>query len=105
MGKRVPTTDQVISSYESFGMTAKDALKDARTAGYKYNYEKGFAHGAIAAAIGAFIGGAIDLTLANRYKKDFHTNLARRTELSYMQMKIAEANKSDAEKAREENNE
>lgn len=70
MGKRYKdrplTNHEIVEGYEKHGETAEDALMDARSFGYQYQYGRGFAHGAICAGIGCLIGGAVDLLMAKR---------------------------------------
>lgn len=55
MGKRYKdrpmTNHEIVEGYEKHGETAEDALMDARSFGYQYQYSRGFAHGAICAGI------------------------------------------------------
>lgn len=110
MGKRYKdrplTNHEIVEGYKKYGETAEDALYDARSLGYNYQYNRGFAHGAIAAGIGCLIGGAVDLLMAKRdNSKNVHAVVDRQNESrSRMLKREMEEAKAKLDATREDNN-
>lgn len=96
------TSKQILDAYENVGLTAKDALRDARTHGYRLNYDKGFSHGAIIAGVGCIVGGLIDLAITKGEQKKVDDKLRVRAENAYLRKLALEAKAKD--KPREDNN-
>lgn len=96
------TSKQVLDAYEDVGLTAADALRDARTHGYRLHYDKGFCHGAIIAGVGCIVGGLIDMAITRNEQKKVDDKLRVRAENAYLKKLSLEAKAED--KAREDNN-
>ena len=95
------SSQEIISGYESYGATATDALNDARLFGYQHHYNTGFAHGAIAAGIGAILGGIVDLLIERRDSE----RIAKKKAMELCSIRNASLTlNTDGDSSREENN-
>lgn len=95
------SSEEIVETYEAYGFTPADALRDARTHGYDINYGKGVAHGAIAGGIGLIIGGVIDLAMAKAKQREFATKQMERFTTAEASMRLAAPKSEDP--PREEN--
>lgn len=100
-GNRNVSSEEIVETYEQYGFTPADALRDARTHGYDINYGKGIAHGAIAGGIGLILGGVIDLAMAKAEQRKFARNQAERFTTAEASMRLAAPKPEDP--PREEN--
>lgn len=89
---------------ENVGLTAEDALRDARTHGYRLHYDKGFCHGAIIAGVGCIVGGLIDMAITRNEQKKVDDKLRVRAENAYLKKLSLEAKAENEKQAREDNN-
>lgn len=96
------TSKRILEAYENTGLTAEDAIRDARTHGYRLQYDKGFCHGAIIAGVGCIVGGLIDMAITKGEQKKVEEMVRVRAENAYLKKLSLEAKAED--EPREDNN-